>query len=543
MKYLKYSLLFLIIAFYSFAFEIDYVDSLSGQRRDGSKLYDIYFNIYDLTDSLEVNLVVITDSGDSLNLETFSSPSDTGRIYTSGLKHIIWNIGEDIPDREFYTDSIRIRIMATEIGFRPDDCYSNGFCNVLSDGSDKIPFAIGELGSDNYYLFMVRQISTGGPSHIAFSRLDSVGIDELSYTFATFNSISNPQAIKKDQARFLISGATISDSVYASDILLCQIDTSMHLEFAYTFYDSVNPSSIEISHDIAMTESNDIFLAGQYSASTDSASSILLMNLDSLANINWAKKLGGPGHEEFPKISYSNVDSAIYLSAHTSGFHGGGISIIIMKLSLDGDLIWSKNIYDTEILFNDDIVSCTDGGCIVLAHRPSTFDILVMKLDSVGEMLWSKAIGGDFMADPYRIETIEPSGYLVSAYTRTGFDAERHALLYAIDNSGNLSWQRIYDYDLANTTSRAICQNSDGTFITAHTYITPSGSSENILITKSAEIPNNYFCCMYEPLLSIRDIVFSSDMVYPETENLHYKSMILEVEISNTDFYQIRICE
>ena len=140
----KISIFFIILFVISnaFAFELRYHHSLSGQRRDGSKLFDITYELYDLgaTDSVNIFVWTITQSGETLayctptyRLGTFSG--DIGTVIGSGVKHITWNIGIDAPDREFYSDSIVIQLAAAMIGVLPGWC---GKIYVMDSGHRRI---------------------------------------------------------------------------------------------------------------------------------------------------------------------------------------------------------------------------------------------------------------------------------------------------------------------------------------------------------------------------------------------------------------------
>src|SRR6056297_73352 len=105
-------------------FAISPVIDSAGQRRDGSKLFDIWYSLYDLGgECVEVRIKAFTASGETLTCETFVEPSDTGEQCTEGSGyHIIWDIGADEPNREFYNDRISLLIQAYRPGIDPGDC-------------------------------------------------------------------------------------------------------------------------------------------------------------------------------------------------------------------------------------------------------------------------------------------------------------------------------------------------------------------------------------------------------------------------------------
>ena len=94
----------------------------SGQRRDGSMLWDIRFAIEGIADndSLQIFITPFTQSGETL--DCYSLTGDYPYAIGSGSFHIIWDIGADVPNREFYSDSIVIKLAAARAGVVPGRC-------------------------------------------------------------------------------------------------------------------------------------------------------------------------------------------------------------------------------------------------------------------------------------------------------------------------------------------------------------------------------------------------------------------------------------
>ncbi len=125
-------------------------DTNSGQRRDGSQLWDIRFAIEGIADndSLQIFITAFTQSGETL--DCYSLIGDYPIIHGSGSFHIIWDIGADVPNREFYSDSIIIKLAAARAGTEPWNC---GPYAYVADGLEGlriidvgIPFAPVEVG-------------------------------------------------------------------------------------------------------------------------------------------------------------------------------------------------------------------------------------------------------------------------------------------------------------------------------------------------------------------------------------------------------------
>ena len=115
-------LIFLFLCQFVFSFEISLTEN--GQRIDGSKLWDIGYQITELEefDSIRITVSAITTTDETLRCETFIPPSDTGFISSNGFYHIVWNIGIDEPNREFYDRRIVILLNAALPGVEPGVC-------------------------------------------------------------------------------------------------------------------------------------------------------------------------------------------------------------------------------------------------------------------------------------------------------------------------------------------------------------------------------------------------------------------------------------
>ncbi len=142
------------------SFELSLIDSLTGQRRDGSQLFDVCFKLDDMssTDSVNIFINTFTQSGETLTCETFVSPSDTGKVFGPGQKHIIWDIGRDEPGREFYSDSIVIKITAGISGWDPDICFSRIY---ISDWYNHRVVRIDDMSGTNWVSYGSASIFDG----------------------------------------------------------------------------------------------------------------------------------------------------------------------------------------------------------------------------------------------------------------------------------------------------------------------------------------------------------------------------------------------
>lgn len=84
------------------------------QRSDGSRIVDVYYNVYDADgDAMFISMQVSDDDGTTWHLSCNLASGDIGSsIYSGNNKHIIWNVGSEHPNIQ--GDDYRFKIIAND---------------------------------------------------------------------------------------------------------------------------------------------------------------------------------------------------------------------------------------------------------------------------------------------------------------------------------------------------------------------------------------------------------------------------------------------
>jgi len=135
----------------------------------------------------------------------------------------------------------------------------------------------------------------------------------------------------------------------------------------------------------------------------------LYIMIDSLGNNIWAKCYGGFDWDE-PKVVIYDNSKSVYLINETESTNGdvstpnlGGYDIWVVKIDLDGNIIWEKSYGG---LGHDEpraAILTQDGGVLIMSRiqdgggQVSNFygyyDNWIIKLDSLGNLEWETTIG------------------------------------------------------------------------------------------------------------------------------------------------------
>ena len=192
----------------------------------------------------------------------------------------------------------------------------------------------------------------------------------------------------------------------------------------------------------------------------------------------WYLDLGGSGIDYASSVTgdRDTLFVASYLGSDDAGVeHQGGIDVMVSRVSMEGEVIWSRGFGGTG---DDDpakILVHPDGSVVVIGTTSSNDGIFtgnhggndgfVLKLDRQGEPLWSRLIGGEG-EESLLSGAITPAGdIIVAGMTNSdsigrGNHGNFDCFLARITATGEMVWQNAYGGSF-NETFRDVAMAGD----------------------------------------------------------------------------------
>jgi hypothetical protein len=204
---------------------------------------------------------------------------------------------------------------------------------------------------------------------------------------------------------------------------------------------------------------------GGYIISGETDRDVWLIKTNSTGNIIWDKTFGG--------ISGNCVQQTFdggYIIIGTTGSLGAGqYDIWLIKTDINGNEEWNETFGG---LYNDRGCSCqqtTDDGYIITGVTESfgagDEDVWLIKTDSAGNEEWNKTFGGTKDDDGRYVQQTSDGGYIVIGQTWSfGFHFNA-AWLIKTDSTGNLEWNRTFEYGNLGNEGNCVQQTTDGGYI------------------------------------------------------------------------------
>ncbi len=282
---------------------------------------------------------------------------------------------------------------------------------------------------------------TGLNTDIYILKLDTQGQRIWTRGFGGTGNEDPTSIILTPDGNLLIAGSTHSFGMGLSDIYILKLDTNGNLLWARTIGDS-NP---DWGNAMIATSQGGYVIAGTTFSYGHGGTDILVIYLDSTANIQWARAIGGIAREDAYALVEASDHTGFVIVGTTNSFGQGEEDVFVVKVGTDGSLHWAYAIGGPSVDVGLDITRTADGGYILVGRTRSfspgfqTEKAYIVKLDANGNIRWSRILGeaGSELANTIR-QT--PSGtLLIAGQTYATGQGNGDIFIARLPASGNLA--------------------------------------------------------------------------------------------------------
>ncbi|MCJ7582494.1 MAG: hypothetical protein MUP98_18415, partial [Candidatus Aminicenantes bacterium] len=349
-------------------------------------------------------------------------------------------------------------------------------------------------GSDDEYARTILQTSDGG--YIVFGRTESFdaniwviklnisGDIEWQKTYGEeFNIFTlNAYSIQKTNDGGYIIGASNGIAHFSHQFWVIKLSANGDIIWQKNYGDE----AVNYVYSLQQTNDGGYIVAGHTGYEDGRGYDFLIIKLSFDGTIEWSKTYRG-SLDDKPSSILLTSDGGYIVAGYTESYGAGGFDIWILKLASDGTIEWQKTYGGSESEQANSFQHTNDGGYIVAGRTDSygagQADFWVLKISSEGDIEWNKIYGGSKNEIAYSIQQTFDGGYIVAGETESFGAGNKDCWVLKLNILGGIDWQKTYGGSQVEEGS-SIMQTNDGGYIVAGSTFSYGAGKRDIFVLK-----------------------------------------------------------
>jgi hypothetical protein len=323
-------------------------------------------------------------------------------------------------------------------GFSQNIYFEKTFGTALQD----ISRSVKQLNSGSIFILGNSTSGNLGNGDISLTKLDKYGNWEWTEYYGTSN-IENGFYLNKTSDGNFVFTAESETSSNDLDILIYKVDTSGNVLWNRTYASPVNESPKYIEQ----TNDGGVILAG-YQNDTFGYNNSLVLKLDSNGIYQWHKSIGG-NQNDYADMIHQLDNNKYVLTGDTKSFGAGGYDVVLYELDSIGNINWAYPYGDTlqngcqGVLLTSANNYLSYGETEIYPSSP--YDFFAEKIDRNGSSIWRHTYGGVGTDAAFSAIETSDGGFVFTGYSNSyNGGAPIDLIIFKIDSSGSFLWEKTY---------------------------------------------------------------------------------------------------
>lgn len=230
---------------------------------------------------------------------------------------------------------------------------------------------------------------------------------------------------------------------YNPDIFLVKYDTNGTMIWQRKW----RTFASDWGEEVRVAKDGSIYVAG-WTEGFESRADFVLLKYDPYGNLVWQKIWGTKWNERAHGMTI-DPQGNIILVGEADGFGLGGLDVVVIKISPEGQLVWQKVWGGRKDEWAEEVETDAEGNIYVVGKTHSfssekDSDAFILKFSPDGNLVWQKIWGGSGHDGATAIDIYQGKIY-VTGWTRTFFKKGSEVFLLKFDvQTGNQELQKLW---------------------------------------------------------------------------------------------------
>lgn len=325
-----------------------------------------------------------------------------------------------------------VYLVKTDVNGKVEWTSNYGNSRGIDSGSDV------EQTSDGYLVLGTTENWGEGGNDMMLVKFNSNGEFQWRKTYGGPNEDNGTVMLKTNDGGYVLVGQTVPSGGVGKNIFLVKVSADGTEQWRKN-YGGGNGAG---GSGIVQLDDGSLILTGYTTIGDDFQ--VYLIKVGSSGNLIWEKNYGGADYDMGSSITKTQ-DGNLLVGGYTASKGAGARDGYILKLDINGNLIWDKT-YGTERSDQfGGVVETTDGNIIAVGisitrvTQDKQFNsAYIVKTSSDGTQIWSQIYGGE-LEDSFGAVRITNDGGAVCVGTTDSFSKSGDIYLVKVGSSGIVS--------------------------------------------------------------------------------------------------------
>ncbi len=220
---------------------------------------------------------------------------------------------------------------------------------------------------------------------------------------------------------------------------------------------------------VRTTQDGGYIIVGSTKSFGAGGSDVYVIKTNHFGDTIWTRTYGGSVDDIGSAVIQTATGSYVIVGS-TFSFGAGQQDIYVIKLTGNGDTIWTRTYGGSSFESGNDIKPTTDGGYIIVgstnSYGATNSDLYLVKINSSGDTVWTKTFGGIGDESGNSIQNLGSGGFVITGTTNSYGAGYNDVYFITTDGNGNIVNTNItYGGSSGNEYGNSGMQTSDGGYI------------------------------------------------------------------------------
>lgn len=233
-------------------------------------------------------------------------------------------------------------------------------------------------------------------------------------THFTGSSVEIYDIIATNDEGFVVTGSRRGREGKGNDVFLAKYDENDNKIWGYFLPEKNNGGLLSV----AQTSDSGFICAGYTKLDGFDNKDACIYKFDKNGVLIWNKTFGGNGDDAF--LSVKKTGNEEFIACGYTIRSGKKEDVYLVKLNIDGKIIWERNYGDEKYEFGSAFQNDGDNGCIVVGYKEKNLiskDSYVLMIDKNGNKLWESTFGGGQDEEAHDIIKTRNGEFLITGWT------------------------------------------------------------------------------------------------------------------------------